>query len=74
MNKRILIACEFSATVRDAFRARGFNAWSCDPGPGEGDPKWHYTGDVLEVNREKERSRTYSGIAAAMADQWGAIL
>lgn len=27
---RILIACEFSGIVRDAFIARGHNAWSCD--------------------------------------------
>jgi hypothetical protein len=26
----VLIACEFSGVVRDAFRARGHNAWSCD--------------------------------------------
>lgn len=26
----VLIACEFSGIVRDAFRARGHNAWSCD--------------------------------------------
>ena len=26
----MLIACEFSGVVRDAFRARGHNAWSCD--------------------------------------------
>ena len=43
----VLIACEYSATVRDEFRAQGFNAVSCDllptdvPGP-------HYQGDVFE--------------------------
>lgn len=36
---RVLIACEFSGIVREAFRARGHDAWSCDllsaeiPGP-----------------------------------------
>ena len=50
MNKlRVLVACEYSATVRDAFRARGFNAWSCDLLPTEGDPQWHIQGDALEV-------------------------
>lgn len=39
---RVLVACEFSATVRDAFRARGFDAWSCDLLPTEGDPRWHF--------------------------------
>ena len=27
---RVLVACEYSATVRDAFRGRGHDAWSCD--------------------------------------------
>lgn len=27
---RVLIACEFSGIVRDAFRERGNDAWSCD--------------------------------------------
>ena len=30
MAKNILIACEFSGRVRDAFKTRGWNAWSCD--------------------------------------------
>ena len=46
---RVLVACEYSATVRDAFRARGFDAWSCDILPTEGDPRWHIQGDVLAV-------------------------
>ena len=44
---RVLVACEFSATVRDAFRARGFDAWSCDLLPTEGDPRWHIQDDVF---------------------------
>lgn len=46
---RVLVACEYSATVRDAFRAKGFDAWSCDLLPTEGDPQWHHQGDVLEL-------------------------
>lgn len=46
---RVLIACEYSATVRDAFRARGFDAWSCDILPTEGDPRWHIQGDVIPL-------------------------
>lgn len=46
---RILVACEFSAVVRDAFRRRGFDAWSCDLLPTEGDPRWHLRYDVREV-------------------------
>ena len=45
---RVLVACEYSGTVRDAFRAFGHDAMSCDllptdvPGP-------HYQGDVFDV-------------------------
>jgi hypothetical protein len=48
---RVLVACEYSATVRDAFRARGFDAWSCDLLPTEGDPRWHIRGDAVAVSR-----------------------
>lgn len=47
----MLIACEFSATVRDAFRAKGHNAWSCDLLPTEGDPAYHIQGDAIEVSQ-----------------------
>lgn len=45
---RVLIACEYSGTVREAFRKRGFDAWSCDLLPTE-IPGNHIQGDVLEV-------------------------
>ena len=45
---RVLIACEFSATVRDAFRSKGHDAWSCDLLPTKGDPKYHIRDNVLE--------------------------
>src|SRR5437660_1422707 len=44
---RVLIACEFSGVVRDAFRARGHDAWSCDLLPSEV-PGPHLGGDVLK--------------------------
>lgn len=43
---RVLIACEFSGIVRDAFRAKGHDAWSCDLLPTER-PGPHYQGNVL---------------------------
>ena len=46
---RVLVACEYSARVRDAFRALGCDAWSCDLEPCEGDPQWHIRDDVLGV-------------------------
>lgn len=44
---KVLIACEFSGTVRDAFTARGHHAVSCDRLPSE-TPGIHIQGDVLE--------------------------
>ncbi len=45
---RILVACEYSGTVRDAFAARGHDAWSCDLLPTER-PGNHYQGDVFDI-------------------------
>jgi hypothetical protein len=45
---RVLVACEFSGTVRDAFRRAGHDAMSCDLEPSER-PGPHYIGDVRDV-------------------------
>ena len=45
---RVLVACEFSGVVRDAFRAIGHDAMSCDLLPTE-TPGPHYCGDVRDV-------------------------
>jgi len=45
---RILVACEFTGMVREAFRAKGWDAWSCDLLPTE-IPGQHIQGDVLEI-------------------------
>ena len=45
---RVLIACEFSGIVRDAFALRGHDAWSCDLLPTE-IPGKHIEGNVLDV-------------------------
>ena len=47
--KRILVACEFSAIVRDAFIAEGFYAMSCDLCPTDSATGPHYQGDVRDV-------------------------
>jgi len=44
---KVLIACEYSGIVRDAFTAKGHDAWSCDILPTES-PGNHFQGDVLE--------------------------
>ena len=46
---RVLVACEYSATVTNAFRERGHEAFSCDILPTDGNPDWHYQGDAIEV-------------------------
>lgn len=43
---RVLIGCESSAIIRDAFRALGHDAYSCDLRECEGDPRWHFQCDV----------------------------
>lgn len=45
---KILIACEFSGTVRDAFIRRGHQAMSCDLLPTEA-PGPHYQGDIMDI-------------------------
>ena len=45
----VLVACEFSGTVREAFRRRGHNAWSCDLLPAEDGSPFHYQRDVLDL-------------------------
>lgn len=45
---RVLIACEFSGTVRRAFAARGHDAWSCDLLPAEDRSNKHIVGDVRD--------------------------
>lgn len=49
---RVLIACEFSARVRDAFLALGHDAWSIDLLPTEGDPTRHIIGDVIPLLKD----------------------
>lgn len=45
---RVLIACEFSGIVRDAFLKHGHDAMSCDLLPTES-PGPHYQGDVMDI-------------------------
>ena len=59
MPKKVLVACEYSGTVRDAFTKAGHHAVSCDLLPSEtgtgqqaglfGGPLYHYQGSVLDI-------------------------
>lgn len=46
---RVLIACEFSGVGREAFRALGHDAWSCDLLPAEDNSSFHLQCDVLTI-------------------------
>lgn len=52
MSRRVLVACEFSGTVRRAFAARGFDAWSCDLLPSEDRSNKHIVGDARDILRD----------------------
>jgi site-specific DNA-cytosine methylase len=48
---RVLVACEYSGSVRDAFAKLGWDAWSCDLLPTD-KPGQHFQGDVRDILRE----------------------
>ena len=48
---RVLVACEFSGIVRNAFASRGHDAWSCDYLPTEREGN-HIQGDVRDILEE----------------------
>lgn len=46
---RVLVACEFSGVVREAFRRKGHDAWSCDLLPAEDGSHFHIQGDCIQA-------------------------
>lgn len=46
---RVLVACEYSGAVRDAFTAMGHDAMSCDLLPTDAPHGKHYQGDVFDI-------------------------
>lgn len=48
-NLRVLVACEFTGTVRRAFAARGHDVWSCDLLPADDRSNRHIVGDVRGI-------------------------
>lgn len=49
---KVLAACEFSGRVREAFRALGHDAWSCDLLPASDGSLFHYQCDVRKVLKQ----------------------
>lgn len=46
---KVLVACEYSGKVRQAFIARGHYAMSCDLLPADDNSEFHYQGDVRDI-------------------------
>ncbi len=51
---RVLVACEFSGIVRNAFMARGHDAYSCDLLPSERCNGNHIQGDAIDIAYSEE--------------------
>jgi len=49
---KVLVACEFSGVVREAFRAIGHDAWSCDLLPADDKSPFHYQCEVYKPLEE----------------------
>ena len=64
---RVLVGCEYSGRVRQAFRDRGHDAWSCDLLPSEDGSPYHMIRDVLDVALE---GRTWSDDRMGPAVPW----
>lgn len=60
---KVLIACEFSGIVREAFRKMGHDAWSCDLLPTE-IPGQHIQGDVIDSLIEGPRGGKWDLVIA----------
>lgn len=51
---RVLVACEFSGIVREAFRRRGHDAWSCDLLPAEDGSPYHLVSDARMAAQSRD--------------------
>lgn len=73
--KKVLVACEESQTVCKAFRARGFEAYSCDiQDCSGGHPEWHIKGDVLPILNGMCEFKTMDGAAHRISGKWDLII
>lgn len=53
---RVLVACEYSGRVREAFRKLGHDAWSCDLLPSEDNSPYHIQKNVIEIIYDEDHS------------------
>jgi hypothetical protein len=61
---RVLIACESSGVVREAFRALGHSAWSCDLLPADDESPYHLQeecdGFAVDINQQPRTEASMS--------------
>lgn len=58
---KVLVACEYSGKVREAFRKLGHDAWSCDLLPADDGSEFHIRGDCVPVIMTGVELETYNG-------------
>ena len=71
----VLVACEESQRVCNAFRERGHNAFSCDIEPcSGGHPEWHIMQDVIPLLNGNCRFKTADGTKHTIDGKWDMII
>lgn len=72
---KVLIACEESQTVCKAFRALGYEAYSCDVQEPSGcHPEWHILGDALPLLNGGVEFTTMDGQQHRVSGKWDMII
>ena len=72
---KVLIACEESQVVCQAFREKGFEAYSCDIQDCSGGyPEWHIKQDVISLLNGRCQFITCDGILHTLKDKWDLII
>ena len=75
LNMKVLIACEESQRVCEAFRAKGHEAYSCDIlEPSGGHPEWHIQGDAVPLVNGNCIFKTMDGIEHRIDGRWDILI
>lgn len=72
---KVLVACEESQRVCEAFREKGIEAYSCDLVEcSGGHPEWHIQGDVLPLINGNCEFETVDGVKHKVEERWDLII
>lgn len=72
---KVLVACEESQEVCKAFRAKGYEAYSCDIIPcSGGHPEWHIQGDVIPLINGNCTFATMDGHTHTQNGEWDMLI